>query len=232
MVEAVSLTLTAALVMGLVFGAGPCNITCLPYLGPVFLSQQGGVSQAWRTVVPFSAGRLLSYSLLGLIAGSAGQVATSWLEDGPAGIVLGVMTVLVGLILIKRSSAGKVCPSSKTDLPSEQAITFSSVEKPKPVMPLGLFGMGMAMALNPCAPLGAVLLAAAATASTFSGAMLGLAFGVGAVLIPALIFTFLVAHFGEQVRLHLSQWQRPLERGAGAMLLVLGTVTAIGWVQP
>lgn len=229
--ETVSLTLTAALMMGLVFGAGPCNITCLPYLGPVFLGQRGGVGQAWRTVVPFSLGRLCSYSLLGLVAGSAGQVLSSWLEAGAAGIVLGVMTVLVGLILIRRSSAVKHC-SQSSPAAGEQRIGFARPGAPSPMMPLGLFGMGMAMALNPCAPLGVVLLAAAATASAVSGAMLGLAFGVGAVLIPAFIFTFLVAHFGAQIRTHLAQWQGPLERGAGVMLLLLGTATAIGWVQP
>lgn len=39
----------AAFLMGLVFGAGPCTITCLPYLGPVFLAGEGEESWTGRT---------------------------------------------------------------------------------------------------------------------------------------------------------------------------------------
>ena len=42
--EPVSLSFGAALLLGLSFGAGPCNIACLPYLGPVFLSRGGGLA--------------------------------------------------------------------------------------------------------------------------------------------------------------------------------------------
>ena len=40
-VTPLSLGFGAAFLMGLAFGAGPCNIACLPYLGPVFLSGSG-----------------------------------------------------------------------------------------------------------------------------------------------------------------------------------------------
>ncbi|HKJ76404.1 MAG TPA: sulfite exporter TauE/SafE family protein, partial [Gammaproteobacteria bacterium] len=99
-------------------------------------------------------------------------------------------------------------------------------------LPTALFGMGAAMALNPCMPLATVLLAAAATASWFSGGLLGLGFGLGAVVVPAVVFGLLVAHIGDQIRSHLARWERGLTRAAGAMLLVLGTTTAAGWVAP
>ncbi len=38
--DSLTLGFSAAMIMGLAFGAGPCNITCLPYLGPVFLGQE------------------------------------------------------------------------------------------------------------------------------------------------------------------------------------------------
>ena len=41
-----TLSLTGALVLGVGFGAGPCTVTCLPYLGPVFFAQGSAVRPA------------------------------------------------------------------------------------------------------------------------------------------------------------------------------------------
>jgi sulfite exporter TauE/SafE len=96
-----TLGFSAALFMGLAFGAGPCNITCLPYLGPVFLGRENNtIKTSWKTILPFSLGRLTGYTLLGAIAGSFGLAATSWIEKGLAAQVLGVATILVGVYLL------------------------------------------------------------------------------------------------------------------------------------
>jgi len=225
--ESLTLSFGAALLMGLLFGAGPCNISCLPYLGPVFLSHEGK-GTGWRTVVPFSLGRLFSYSLVGAIAGGLGHVATEWLQTGPAAIVLGGATVVVGVMVWRRAGQRTACSTRPA---AEQPVRIQRRRKAWG-MSLGLFGMGSAMALNPCLPLGTVLLAAAASASAVSGLWLGLGFGLGAVLVPTVVFTVVVAHFGQQLRLHLQLWRRGLERGAGVLLMMLGVVTAMGWVQP
>ena len=165
------------------------------------------------------------------MAGYAGYTATNWFKEGPAGILLGVATVVVGVILLRRAGKGKGkgCPAK---VPSEQKIALPVVHTPRKGMPFGLFGLGLGMALNPCVPLGTVLTVAAASADPLLGAELGAAFGLGAVVIPAVVFGLLVAHFGVQVREALAQWRGRLEVGAGGMLIVLGTVTALGWVQP
>ncbi|MCU7817843.1 MAG: sulfite exporter TauE/SafE family protein [gamma proteobacterium symbiont of Lucinoma myriamae] len=83
--DSLTLGFSAAMIMGLAFGAGPCNITCLPYLGPVFLGQEKtNIRSSWKTIVPFSLGRLTGYTLLGAIAGSFGLAATTWIEEGIA----------------------------------------------------------------------------------------------------------------------------------------------------
>ena len=230
--EAMTLTFTAALLAGLVFGAGPCNITCLPYLGPVFLAQEGGWRRSLATVIPFSLGRLVGYTLLGTVAGYAGQTATRWLEQGPAAWILGGAAVLLGITVIRRAGKGVSCTTKRT-IPAEQTITL---DKAKPArvrtMPLGLFGLGLGMAFNPCVPLGSVLAVSAASADPLVGLELGLAFGLGAVIIPALLFSVVVAHFGAQVRQHLQNWRQSLERAAGGLLVMMGMLTVAGWVQP
>ena len=219
----------AALLMGLVFGAGPCTVTCLPYLGPVFLTQEAGWRRILGVILPFSAGRLAGYTALGGVAGYAGYAATSWFKDGPAGILLGIATVILGVSLLRGAGKGKSCAARA---PAEQTVTLPGKSAPRRLMPLSLFALGTGMALNPCVPLGTVLTVAAASADPLLGAELGLAFGLGAVVIPAAVFGLVVAHFGLQVRQALTQWRGRLEACAGGMLIILGSVTALGWVQP
>ncbi len=235
--ETLSLSFSAALLMGLAFGAGPCNITCLPFLGPVFLRESGGEGADWRTIIPFSLGRLTSYSALGAVAGSFGYAATVWIENGPAAQILGVATIIIGVMMLRRKAGAKSCQRShahEVSATASEVVIAPAVQKkkkPRPLFSLSLFGMGAGMALNPCVPLATVLTVSAAMATPTGGLALGLAFGLGAVAIPTLIFGIAVAHFGAQIRYHLSNWSGRLEQVAGGMLVLLGCVTVLGFVQ-
>ena len=115
---------------------------------------------------------------------------------------------------------------------SSVALAVDGTRDSPPLLPGALFVMGLGMALNPCGPLTTVIVAAAHTQSAISGLLLGLTFGVGAVLIPALVFAIGVAHFATQVRVHLGPWRAGLEGASIGLLLVMGTGTALGWTAP
>ena len=230
--EPVSLSFGAALLLGLSFGAGPCNIACLPYLGPVFMTSSEGIRGSWRTLLPFSLGRLTGYALLGTAAGTVGLFVQDWITGAWVRWLLGGATILVALSLLWRQRCKAAAPMKPR---GRQGITVPITAPPeqgKAMLPGGLFLMGMGMALNPCAPLTTVILAAATTASALAGLSLGLGFGLGAVILPSLVFALGVAHFGSQVRQHLGQWRRALERASVALLLLLGAGTALGWITP
>ncbi len=222
--EPLSLSLGAAAVMGLSFGAGPCNVTCLPYLGPVFLSEQ----QRWRVVGLFSAGRLTGYALLGTAAGLLGESLQAFLDTSWGARLLGLATLLMGIALWRRASAPACNVAARSET---QPVTFIPSRTKRSRGNGNLFLMGLGLALNPCTPLSALLLAAAATQSATVGGSLGIAFGLGAVLVPTLLFGFLIAHFGLEVRAHLAQWQPQLTRSAATLLLALGMATLLGWVR-
>ncbi|MCB1760374.1 MAG: sulfite exporter TauE/SafE family protein [Gammaproteobacteria bacterium] len=229
-IDPVSLGVGSALLLGLGFGAGPCNVACLPFLGPVFMAGSGGVRGSWRVLLPFSLGRLSGYALLGAAAGSLGVIVTDWIVHPWVHWLLGGATIVVALSILRRRRTSLGCASERASSRRVVGIEPRTIGR-RSTMPGGLFFMGAGMALNPCAPLTMVVLAAATTASPQAGAALGVAFGVGAVLLPTLIFALGVAHLGEQVRLHLAQWRTPLESASVALLLLLGTATAMGWVQ-
>ncbi len=228
--DSVTLGFGAALMLGLSFGAGPCNIACLPYLGPVFMTSSQGVRGSWRTLVPFSLGRLSGYTLLGTGAGLVGLLVQDWIA-GPWGRwLLGGATILVALAILRRRTAA-MCGNTIESRPVKAPV-IERRHAPKAMLPGGLFLMGAGMAFNPCTPLTTVLLAASATASAGAGLSLGLGFGLGAVVIPTFVFALGMAHFGSQVRVHLSQWRHSLENASVGLLLLLGAGTALGWIAP
>lgn len=230
--DPVTLSFGAALLLGLSFGSGPCNIACLPYLGPVFMTSSEGIQGSWRTLLPFSLGRLTGYALLGTGAGLAGLFVQDWIAGPWVRWLLGSATILVALSILRRQRhTHAICRQTG----ESKTVEFPVAGEPSPpgaMLPGGLFLMGTGMALNPCTPLTTVILAAATTASAAAGLSLGLGFGLGAVILPTLIFALGVAHFGSQVREHLGQWRRTLENASVGLLMLLGTGTALGWIAP
>jgi sulfite exporter TauE/SafE len=228
--EAVTLTFAAAVLLGLSFGAGPCNIACLPYLGPVFLSSNTSISSSWRIILPFSFGRISGYSLLGLLAGIIGAGIENGLDSDATRLIQGGAILLVAFALLVRRIKSDGGQPRSNGVPVEFSSTTGLSRGPDPALPAGLFLAGAGMALNPCIPLSTIVLAAAATGSALSGALLGLAFGLGAALLPALLFGIGVAHLSSEIRHHLTHWLPRLEQGSIALLIVLGVGTVTGWI--
>jgi sulfite exporter TauE/SafE len=228
--EAVTLTFAAAVLLGLSFGAGPCNIACLPYLGPVFLGSDTRISSSWRIILPFSLGRISGYSLLGMLAGLLGAGIENGLDSGGTRLIQGGAILLVAFALLLRRTRGKTCQPRSNGVPVEFSSTTGIPRGPATTLPAGLFLVGAGMALNPCIPLTTIILAAAATGSALSGALLGLAFGLGAAALPALLFGIGVAHLSSEIRHHLTHWLPRLEQGSIALLIVLGVGTVTGWI--
>lgn len=213
--------LPMALALGLVYGLGPCLVSCLPYLGPVFLARDFDWRRSWRVVLPLALGRLAGYAGFGALAGGAGH----FLKDGLATasllhLLIGTAALMVGISLFwrRRPPCTAAGPGAPVDLPLRR---FSASE-PRPLLPGGLFLMGVGMALTPCAPLGIVLFSAAASGAAFSGLLLGLCFGLGAIVVPSLVYGLGVAYFGSRLRLQLGPWRQRIEQLSAGLLVLVG----------
>lgn len=217
-----------ALALGLVFGMGACTIACLPYLGPVFLASDGGVRQSWRILLPFSVGRLSGYTAMASLAGLAGL----YLDDAITGdtqvrAIVGSATILIGIALWLRGSKPGSCrrqgESSGVSVPVEQLVAEKDrISAPRPLLPGGLFLLGVGMTLTPCAPLSAVLISAAAFASPWHGLLLGLGFGIGAIIIPSLVYGVGAAFIGSRLREQLAHRQHLIVRLSAGLLVLSG----------
>lgn len=211
--------LPMALALGLVYGLGPCLVSCLPYLGPVFLARDFSLRRSWRVVLPLSLGRLLGYSFFGGLAGWGGQ----YVKEGSASmpllhLVIGAAALMVGLALFwQRQPACAAAPAGVAPL---QRMDFG--REPRPLLPGGLFLMGVGMALTPCGPLGTVFFSAAASGDWLIGCLFGLCFGLGAIFVPSLIYGLGVSYFGARLREQLGPWRTRIERLSAGLLIFVG----------
>lgn len=231
----------AALTLGLAFGAGPCNLSCLPFLGPLYLAAGKGPRADWRILLPFTLGRLSGYALLGLAAGGLGMLIHQWIDPAQARQALGAATLGMGLWLLFKPKGrdGTAAVNAQVKIKFDQILSEPTANRPAPARPetetlpsTGLFAMGLGMALNPCLPLQTILFAAAASGAAWAGLQLGLGFGLGAVAVPTLVFGLGVAHFGAQLREHLAMRRQTLENVSALLLLFLGVGTLTGWITP
>jgi len=223
-----------ALALGLVFGMGPCLLSCLPYLGPVFLGLPGGVRRSWRVLLPLSLGRLTAYSALGGVSGFLAQQVADQPYLPSLQLSLGCATLMVGAVLwlrVGKSACAVALPAQKMEQPLRfmPRDEIAAPRHPRTLLPGGLFLMGLGMALNPCAPLGVVLFSAAASARMADGALLGLSFGLGAIAVPTLVFGLGVAYVGSQLRERLGAWLPRMERASAVLLVAVGVKQLVGW---
>lgn len=220
----VSAPMAAAL--GFAYGMGPCLISCLPFLGPVFLASDGGIKKSWKIIVPLSLGRLVAYSAFGLIVGAAGHYVKGSIATDSVRIVVGCAVLMMGLALLLRK-AEKTCAASQSQtVPLQRMGKHAS---PKTLLPGGLFLMGIGMTLSPCAPLGIVLFSASMSGSAGGGLLLGVSFGLGAIVIPALFYGIGMAYLGTQLRAQLQSWRPKIERVSALLLIAVGISNLARW---
>lgn len=163
----------AALVAGLV-----TSIHCLGMCGPLACAMCPSASERqalWPALGAYHAGRLISYTLLGLVAGALGQ-SVGWLFNGMPTMVLpyafGFLFLAIALGLDKyipqpaivKRAAGKVTAFSR----KYKGARFGAV-------------LGLATPFLPCGPLYLVVGVALFTGSALEGAALMGAFAVGTI---------------------------------------------------
>lgn len=204
------LSWSTALLVGLSVGLTTCSFSCLPFLGVWAFGRAGGTSEGARHAGLFLAGRLMAYTLLGATAGALGATLERALGTGVSHLALGAVSVAAGLSLLRR--------------PPPQGCASGGRSRVPPLL------LGLTLALTPCAPLATLLGACAATGSGLSGAGLGLAFGVGAAVTPALLVVPVLGSLGRRLVEERAGYGRWLRVAGGAVLLWLGANRLwLGW---
>jgi len=214
-------SLPASFVIGLSFGASACMFACVPTLGVALLGGGDGSISTLNMAARFNGGRLFGYSLLGLVSGSLGATVTQLMADEHASVLFGVLLVFAGVMLWRRGSV-RSCGSHGPN---------SHNKRNDSLFRGSMFGMGLGMSLTPCVPLAGVCAAAAATGSPWLGWLLGLAFGLGAVIPAQLFLGYGLGAAGQQLRAQLTIHAAKLSRIASGVLLLVGAGVMSGLLK-
>ena len=212
--------LSAALLAGLL-GSAHCLGMCGGISG--LFAVNAGVASL-RQQLPFAfvynIGRVVSYAVLGVIAGSFGSVIIKASPSLAGGIRMlsGIIIILVGLKVafdlrllnaIERMGASlwsKITPAAKSLVP------VTSLPR--------VLGLGLLWGWLPCGLVYSVLMIAATSADPAAGALTMVAFGIGTM--PAMVLTGLGA-----ARLSQIMRRRSSRIGLGLLIVALGILTII-----
>ena len=191
MQEITYLTYSGWFLLGLLTGIGPCVghhfLIVLPYIGFRKESIRGGLS----VVLFFSLARIITYSLLGFLAGAAGEVfygriiSPFWI--GLSRSLLAVLLILLALVYLvfDKSTICRRFQALTDRIPGRSIVLI-----------------GFFTALLPCPVLLGLLAYSAASGRMIYGAVSGFVFATGTSLSPLLaagpLFAFLKGKIQER----------------------------------
>ncbi len=205
-------------IIGLSYGATACMFSCMPFLSPILISNSSNTKQALGVILPFSLGRIFSYTLIAVIAYISSAWVKQMLDDNYIfSFILGFSTIGMGIYLFyksfqRQSSCGHTTPLLK---------------KPK-LNSFGFFTIGATMSVNPCAPIMALLAVAANSSSLSNSIGLGVFFGLGAVLFSILFYGLIVSTFIKGIMKQFTSYKLITERAAALLLVIVGTLVLNG----
>ena len=168
-------------ILGLSVGLTACTATCLPFMGALVVGGGHGAGTAFRQTGAFALGKVLAYAVLGAGAGYLGEVLLSVVEGHLGHWLIGLVSILAGVFLVVGNRAAKGCATSRV---------FANAPP---------FALGFVLSFVPCAPLAALLAAAALGSDPLHGLAMGAVFGLGAALTPLFIVVPLLGRLGREM---------------------------------
>ncbi len=211
-----------ALLTGMVFGAVGSG-HCVGMCGPLVLTMGRGLRRPSRGAqlqhaLTYHAGRVLTYALLGSIAGVVGEALFTWGLGRALAVTAGVLLLLaaIGSVLPLRLGGWGAAPAALATRACAMAGRWSRLH---PVAGPAL--AGAANGLLPCGLVYSALLTAAAMGTATSAMALMTGFGLGTI--PALVALTMAATstaFG--IRTRLRRLTPVLLALTAAMLLIRG----------
>lgn len=203
------------------------SVHCLGMCGPLLAlaeSVRGGKWKAWSQL-PLHLGRIVTYSMLGLLAGLVGVALrkgglASGIQ-GTASLVGGVLMILFALTMF-----GWIPLAGILEVSGGVASRFA--QKLTSRHPLSGLVLGLYWGLLPCGLVWAWLAASTAAGSPLGGALVMFVFGLGTI--PALLI------FGGLGGILSSRSRAWLNRLGGAAVLAMGIIlilraaAAAGWI--
>jgi sulfite exporter TauE/SafE len=199
---------------GLVLGAGPCMLFCLPLLIPLVASTSKGWVEGVKATLAFSLSRLLAYTLLGLGAGFFGELLFDFIGQTDFSLIVwtigGIFIITLGvLILLGEQNRFVACRTLRRH-------TIDHGLK-------SLVFIGFIVGVTPCVPLIGVLThIALSVKSPLIGAFYALCFGLGASIVTPITVLGVIAGGAPRIIFKTPRVYELFKRSCGLILILLG----------
>lgn len=212
---------TTLFVTGLFMGIGPC----LAFCGPILFPYIAGSKRSWlgglKDILIFSASRVVTYGLLGLLVSSIGYFLTEAISSPKFNLIkylgAGIFVLLLGIIMM----LGRI------RLPFCRILHRETIERSAKSMIL----LGVLIGISPCLPLlGALTTIAGLAKGPLVGAFWGFSFGLGTVISPLIILALIAGGLGKILSLKPTLYQ-VASRLCGCFLIYFGIRLILGAVR-
>lgn len=209
-------------IIGLSYGSTACMFSCMPFLSPILVNNANNFRQSFNIVLPFSLGRIFTYTLIAIAAVSGAGFVKAVLNDGKVfQVLLGVLTIAMGIFMFYRvwKKNAKSCSHN------------SSIAKGATTSAFGLFGIGVLVSINPCAPILTLIALSANSGSVPNAIGMGISFGLGAVLVPFLFYGFFLSNVIRGLLVEFKSYAKIIEISASLLLVIVGVVILNGHIK-
>jgi sulfite exporter TauE/SafE len=203
------------------------SVHCIGMCGPLLALAEGLRPGKWTpwSQLPMHAGRIVTYALLGLVAGLVGGLVD---HAGIAAGVRGAASLLGGAAMVLFAVVLLGWFPWRRPLTVSEGFVGRFSRRLASRHPLGGVVLGLYWGLLPCGLVWAALLCAGATGSALRGALVMVAFGAGTV--PALLLAGgLGGLVGPRLRGMLPRVAAASVMALGLLLVLRGAAGA-GWI--
>lgn len=205
-------------IIGLSYGATACMFSCMPFLSPLLVGNSNTTKQALSVILPFSLGRIFSYTLIAIVAYLSSVWVKQMLDNNQIfSIILGFSTISMGVYLLYKSFNHSISCKKISPLIKKQKLNK-----------FGFFTIGATMSVNPCAPIMALLAVAANSSTIYNSIGLGLCFGIGAVIFSIIFYGFILSTVVRGLLVQFSSYKLLIEKIAALLLITVGVLVLNG----
>ncbi len=206
---------TGLFITGCLFGFTICSFSCIPIVCTVVMGTRRGFKNGFASTVTFSAGRVLGYTVAGILCGLTGMAAENLFQQQYIILTAAILFLLTG---------GSIAffPGKKK---CQQDIgQICQTKNPK----LRMSSLGLITGMMPCVPYTAVMASAAASGSPVTGGLSAFCFGLGTSVSPLLLIGGGAGWFSKKILEKTPEIDGMLRKITGCIIMVMGIRMLIG----
>lgn len=204
------------------FGLAYCTASCLPVVAGYIAGVGSGFKQSVKITAIFNGGRIIAYTLIGLVIGLFGELLRFFVSEDAitpfqiySSLAFGFATIAIGAVLLYQTRKPKTGCDCKTDA------TKAAGRIKRYGVDFGAFTLGFTRGLIICTPLILLLTTSLTLVDAAGSVAVAVLFGLGTSISPILVLGGLTGWLLNKAPL-FRKW---ISIAGGLILILLGALS-------